>query len=195
MKTIFLNNGKLEGAITEEMVLQDNVLTISPLRDSHIILYIADNSPDFSAQTISVNFNQPHATVQIFGYYRMRDSQSLMINTMMNHAVPHCESRQVWRGILADQSKIDFEGKIFVAKDAQKTSAHLSNKNLLLSDGAEIKTKPFLEIYADDVQCSHGATVGCLDEQALFYLRSRGVPENEARILLIDAFLQEVIGA
>ena len=129
----------------------------------------------------------------IYGLYQMQDKQSLKIHTTMNHIVPHCTSRQVWKGILADGAKADFEGKIVVAKDAQKTSAHLSNKNLLLSNTAEVSTKPFLEIYADDVQCSHGATVGCLDPNALFYLQSRGIPESEARALLIEAFADEIL--
>lgn len=188
-----LRNGVLENPVNaSQVVLHGSVLTVTPVRDSKITLYISNDFPHFSEQTIIVNFFEPGASVEIFGLYRMQEAQVLQIKTVMNHAVPHCESRQTWKGILDGQAKADFEGKIIVAKDAQKTSAHLSNKNLLLSDTAEIKTKPFLEIYADDVQCSHGATVGCLDPNAIFYLRSRGVPENEARALLIEAFVGEV---
>jgi Fe-S cluster assembly protein SufD len=192
MKTISIVNGKLQAFASEEVRWCDHTLTITPLRDSKITLYITNESPDFTEQNIIVNFFESGSSVDIFGLYHMQGAQSLQIKTVMNHAVPHCESRQLWKGILADQSKVDFEGKIIVAKDAQKTSAHLTNKNLLLSDTAEVKTKPFLEIYADDVQCSHGATVGCLDQNAIFYLRSRGVPEAEARTLLIEAFAADI---
>ncbi|MDP1574890.1 MAG: SufD family Fe-S cluster assembly protein [Coxiellaceae bacterium] len=191
-KTVFLKNGELTANFSEAISLSDQTLTITPARDNTITVYVINQSPLFSEQTIIVNFLEPGAEVVIYGLYQMQEKQSLKIHTTMNHAVPHCTSRQVWKGILADAAKADFEGRIIVAKDAQKTSAHLSNKNLLLSNAAEITTKPFLEIYADDVQCSHGATVGCLDVNALFYLQSRGIPESEARALLIQAFADEI---
>ena len=193
LKTVFLKNGELTAHFSEEIQLSDNTLTITPVRDTTITVYVINQSPLFLQQNIVVNFLEPGAEVIICGLYQMQDRQSLKINTTMNHTVPHCTSRQVWKGIVAGAAKADFEGKIIVAKDAQKTSAHLSNKNLLLSNMAEVTTKPFLEIYADDVQCSHGATVGCLDPNALFYLQSRGIPESEARALLIEAFADEIL--
>jgi Fe-S cluster assembly protein SufD len=192
IKTVFLKNGELSANFSEEISLSDHTLTITPVRNSVITVYVINQSPAFNQQNIVVNFLEPHAEVVIYGLYQMQDKQALKIHTTMNHAVPQCTSRQVWKGILADAAKVDFEARIMVAKDAQKTSAHLSNKNLLLSNAAEITTKPFLEIYADDVQCSHGATVGCLDANAIFYLRSRGIPDTEARQLLIDAFVSEI---
>ena len=105
----------------------------------------------------------------------------------------HCSSRELYKGILSGHSKGIFRGHVLVRPDAQKTDATQSNPNLLLGEGAEIDSKPQLEIYADDVQCAHGATIGQLDEDALFYLRSRGVGLDEARSLLIRAFANEIV--
>jgi Fe-S cluster assembly protein SufD len=111
----------------------------------------------------------------------------------VEHASPHCASRQFYNGILDDKAHGVFHGRIVVHKDAQKTDAKQTNRNLLLSDDAQIDTKPQLEIYADDVKCTHGATIGQIDENALFYLRSRGMSEAEARQLLLLAFASECV--
>ena len=112
---------------------------------------------------------------------------------LVEHASPHCASRQFYNGILDDQAHGVFHGRIIVHKDAQKTDAKQTNRNLLLSDGARIDTKPQLEIYADDVKCTHGATIGQIEENALFYLRSRGIDEVSARRLLLEAFANECL--
>jgi Fe-S cluster assembly protein SufD len=112
---------------------------------------------------------------------------------LVEHASPHCASRQFYNGILDGQSHGVFHGRIIVHKDAQKTDAKQTNRNLLLTDDAQIDTKPQLEIYADDVKCTHGATIGQIDESALFYLRSRGIGELEARRLLLEAFAGECL--
>jgi Fe-S cluster assembly protein SufD len=109
----------------------------------------------------------------------------------VEHLAPHCESRQFYNGILDEQAHGVFHGRIIVHKDAQKTDAKQTNRNLLLSDSAQIDTKPQLEIYADDVKCTHGATIGQIDESALFYLRARGISETQARGLLLYAFAHE----
>ncbi|HET8824237.1 MAG TPA: Fe-S cluster assembly protein SufD [Terriglobales bacterium] len=111
----------------------------------------------------------------------------------VEHASPHCASRQFYNGILDDKAHGVFHGRIVVHKDAQKTDAKQTNRNLLLSDDAQVDTKPQLEIYADDVKCTHGATIGQIDENALFYLRSRGMSEAEARQLLLLAFASECV--
>ena len=116
-------------------------------------------------------------------------------HTSVDHAMPHCTSRELYKGILGGRSKGVFRGHVMVRPDAQKTDATQSNPNLLLGEGAEIDTKPQLEIYADDVKCSHGATVGQLDEDALFYMRSRGIGVDDARILLVHAFANEIVDA
>ena len=112
---------------------------------------------------------------------------------LVEHAQPHCESHQFYNGILDGKSHGVFHGRIIVHKDAQKTDAKQTNRNLLLSDDAQIDTKPQLEIYADDVKCTHGATIGQIEENALFYLRSRGIDERSARKLLLMAFANECL--
>lgn len=115
-------------------------------------------------------------------------------HTTIDHAKPNCNSWEVYKTVLSGRSRGVFNGKIFVRKDAQKTDAKQTNKTLLLSDEATIDTKPQLEIFADDVKCTHGATVGQLDEQQVFYLRSRGISEHDARDILTFAFADEVVG-
>ena len=112
---------------------------------------------------------------------------------LVEHAAPHCGSRQFYNGILDGQAHGVFHGRIIVHKDAQKTDAKQTNRNLLLTDDAQIDTKPQLEIYADDVKCTHGATIGQIEENALFYLRSRGINETRARKLLLMAFAGECL--
>ena len=112
---------------------------------------------------------------------------------MVDNVKPHCQSNELYKGVIDDQATAVFNGKIFVQKDAQKTNAFQSNKNILLSDGATVNTKPQLEIFADDVKCSHGCTVGQLDEEAFFYLRSRGISEQAAKSLLVHAFAIDIL--
>jgi len=114
-------------------------------------------------------------------------------HTLVDHKFPNCQSNELYKGIAKDKSTGIFNGKIFVQKDAQKTNAYQSSKNILMSDDATINTKPQLEIYADDVKCSHGTSTGKVDENALFYLKARGIGEESARKLLLQAFAQEVI--
>ncbi len=128
------------------------------------------------------------------GLFQVTGQQHVDHHTCLDHAQPHCSSREYYRGVLDGRSTGVFNGAILVRKDAQKTDAIQSNKNLLLSEDAVINTKPELQILADDVRCTHGATVGQLDSEALFYLRARGIGLEAARHLLIRAFANEVIG-
>lgn len=124
----------------------------------------------------------------------MGRGKALIDNTVyISHEAAHCESRQVIKNVMDGQSKAVFQGKIYVKKDAQKTDGYQISQSVLLSEGAEFNAKPELEIYADDVMCSHGSTTGALDETALFYLRSRGVPLKEAEAMLVAAFVDEAI--
>ena len=124
----------------------------------------------------------------------LADEQRLVDNhTTIDHAKPHCGSREIYKGVLADRARGVFNGKIIVRPDAQKTDAKQTNRALLLSEDAQINTKPQLEIFANDVKCTHGAAVGQLDDEAVFYLRSRGLAESEARRLLIHAFAADVL--
>jgi Fe-S cluster assembly protein SufD len=124
----------------------------------------------------------------------LADGQRLIDNhTTIDHAMPHCGSREVYKGILADRARGVFNGKIIVRPDAQKTDAKQTNRALLLSEDAQVNSKPELEIFANDVKCTHGAAVGQLDQDAVFYLRSRGLDLAEARHLLIHAFAGDVL--
>lgn len=135
----------------------------------------------------------PRASAHLNGAQLVGDGQHADCTTFLDHAAPDCPSRQTVKTVLAGRSRGVFQGKIHVHQVAQRTDGYQMNQALLLSDQAEIDSKPQLEIYADDVKCSHGATVGALDETQLFYLRSRGIPEAEARSILIEAFLQEAV--
>ena len=127
------------------------------------------------------------------GLYLTKGTQVVDNHTLVDHRKPNCNSNELYKGIIEDKSAATFNGKIYVRKDAQKTNAFQSNKNILLSDDGTINTKPQLEIYADDVKCSHGTSTGKLDEDKIFYLRARGLSENSAKRLLMHAFASEVV--
>ena len=127
------------------------------------------------------------------GVYFAKDRQVVDNHTSIDHALPHCNSHELYKGILDGRARGVFNGKIFVREDAQKTDAKQTNQTLLLSNDATINTKPQLEIYADDVRCTHGATIGQLNQDALFYLRSRGIGKDEARAMLTFAFANDVV--
>ncbi len=131
--------------------------------------------------------------VRLIGAYIARDKQHIDNSTFIDHAMPHCASREVYKGILDDSAHGVFQGKILVRPGAQKTDGYQLNRVLLLSDMAEINSKPELEIYADDVVCSHGATASQIDPDHLFYLQARGLDQPTARSLLVDSFIQEAV--
>ena len=137
---------------------------------------------------LNVVLDDEHCEANMHGLYLLDDQQHVDNQTMVDHKKPNSYSNELYKGILGGNSTGVFNGKIYVRQDAQKTNAFQSNKNILLSDEASINTKPQLEIWADDVKCSHGATTGQLDEEQLFYLRSRGLGQQEARSLLLYAF-------
>ncbi|MEA3287337.1 MAG: Fe-S cluster assembly protein SufD [Candidatus Marinimicrobia bacterium] len=141
---------------------------------------------------LEVTFAGPGATADLRGLYLGDGSQHLDIRTYMDHAHPHCRSDQHFRGIMNDNSRGVFNGMVLVREHAQQTDAQQSNKNLLLSRDARVDTKPQLEIFADDVKCTHGATVGELDDDALFYLQSRGISRTDAVLMLTRAFSVEI---
>lgn len=124
-----------------------------------------------------------------------RQRQIIDYHTTLDHEVPHCDSQEIFRTIVADQGKAVFNGRIHIHQDAQKSNAELNNKNLLLSDQAEVDTKPELEIYADDVKCAHGATIARLDAQQLFYFQARGISRQEAEVMLSFGFINELLEA
>lgn len=133
------------------------------------------------------------AEANVYGVYVCGGEEKVNISVDMRHNVPHCNSRQLFKGMAGGSSRVDFYGKIIVAKDAQKTEAYQENHNLLLSDTAKVDAKPQLEIYADDVKCSHGATIGCLNEEEQFYMRSRGITLEDAKVLQMISFIAPVL--
>ncbi|WP_206929901.1 Fe-S cluster assembly protein SufD [Roseococcus thiosulfatophilus] len=142
---------------------------------------------------IHVALQGPKAACHMNGAQLVAEGQHADTTTFLDHAAPDCPSRQTYKTVLAGRSRGVFQGKILVRQAAQRTDGYQMNQALLLSDDAEINAKPQLEIYADDVKCSHGATVGALDEAQLFYLRARGIPASIARAMLVEAFLTEAI--
>ncbi len=141
---------------------------------------------------VNTVLDDENITANLYGLYLTADGQHIDNHTLIDHAKPHCRSNESYRGVLNGKSRGVFNGKVFVRPDAQKTNAYQSNKAILLSNEATVDTKPQLEIYADDVKCSHGAAIGQLDEDSVFYLRSRGVGEEHARAMLIRAFANDL---
>lgn len=140
-----------------------------------------------------VKFAGDHAEANAYGLYLMDRKQHIDNQVFIDHAAPDCTSRTLYKGIMDENASGVFAGKVLVRKDSQHTNANQSNRNILLTDTAKVDSKPFLEIYADDVKCSHGSTTGQLDAEAMYYLRQRGIGEESARMLLMYAFANEVV--
>jgi len=155
--------------------------------------FVLQTGASLARNEIRVLLNGEIAGCLLNGAYAGLADQHLDNTTFIDHAAPGCESREVYKGVLADTARGVFQGKILVRRGAQRTDGHQLNRALLLSRGAEVDSKPELEIYADDVKCSHGATAGELDQAQLFYLRARGIGEATARRILVEAFLMEVL--
>lgn len=134
-----------------------------------------------------------HSEAHLYGLYFLNGNTLVDNHTIVDNASPHCYSSELYKGVVGDNATGIFNGKIFVRQDAQKINAYQSNKNILLSDTASVNTKPQLEIFADDVKCSHGCTIGRLDEEGLFYLQSRGIPEKLAQSLLLHGFTSDIL--
>lgn len=142
---------------------------------------------------IGSRLDGPGAECRLYGLYVAGGTQHVDNHTWLDHAMPHCPSWEMYKGLLAGRARAVFNGRIIVREGAQKTDAKQSNKNLLLGDGAMVYTRPQLEIHANDVKCTHGATIGRLDDESLFYLRTRGIGEDDARNVLIRAFADDLI--
>lgn len=162
-------------------------------RDSSVSTVTVDLGGGLVRHDLSVLLAEPGASASLNGLYLGRGKRHVDNHTFVDHAVPGASSDEVYKGILDDDSRGVFVGHVLVRPGAQHTVAHQVNKNLLLSDGAEADTQPKLEIFADDVTCTHGAAVGQLDPAALFYLKSRGIGEESARALLVHGFVREIV--
>jgi Fe-S cluster assembly protein SufD len=190
-----------EGAILDHVKLQQESSTAYHIANTQIVQaakstftthYLALGGA-LVRNEVRVRFDGEHAEATVNGLYLASGKQHLDNFTVIDHAKPNCASHELYKGILDERAHGVFNGKIFVRKDAQKTDAKQTNKVLLLSDDATINTKPQLEIFADDVKCTHGATIGQLDATQLFYLQSRGVPLGAARRLLTFAFANDIV--
>lgn len=191
-----------QGAVIDHYKVQQESLAAYHIANTHVVLGAAANftthyvalGGSLVRNEVRVRFDGQNAEATVNGLYLAAGKQHLDNYTVIDHAVPNCASHELYKGVLADQAHGVFNGKIFVRQDAQKTDAKQTNKVLLLSDAATINTKPQLEIFADDVKCTHGATIGQLDAEQIFYLQSRGIALAQARRLLTYAFANDIVG-
>ena len=162
-------------------------------RESHVSVHTFSFGGKLTRNNLNFYQNGEYMDSTLKGVTIIENKQHVDHNTLVHHIKPNCESHQDYKGIFSDSSVGVFNGKVLVNKEAQKTNAFQSNNNLLINDKATINSKPQLEIFADDVKCSHGCTIGQLDENAMFYLRARGIPKKEAKALLMYAFASNVL--
>jgi len=190
-----------DGASVEHIIVDDYAndtyhvsnVCAKQSKDSNFTSHNFSMGKKFARRDFNVELDESGANCNLFGLYLVDEENHIDHHTTIEHKDAHCNSNENYKGILGGKSTGVFNGRIHVHPDAQKTDAIQNNRNLLLSDDAIIHTKPELEIYADDVKCTHGATVGQLDESALFYLRSRGLNINESQRMLMRAYVGEVI--
>lgn len=201
-----LNNVVIEASVdADAIVYLDKIQAEDEASTTICTEYVAqERNSTFSISTITLNgglvrnglnisVDGEHCETNLSGLYVTKGNQHVDSHTVVDHRVPNCNSNELYKGLLDEKSTGVFNGKVFVRQDAQKTNAFQSNGNILLSDDATINSKPELEIYADDVKCSHGSTTGQLDEEAIFYLRARGLSHDSARKLMVHAFAADVL--
>lgn len=190
-------NSQLEFNIVQE-ITEGNLVNTTEVfcqRDANFTTNTFQLSGKLLRNNLNIRLQGENAETHLNGFYMLKGSELFDNHTLVDHLVPHCESNEVYRGILGGKSIGVFNGKVFVHPDAQKTNGYQQNNNILLTDDATMNSKPELEIYADDVRCSHGSTTGQLDEDAVFYLRARGLDEFGATALLLTAFAGEVLNS
>jgi len=173
--------------------VQTNMAQITTARDAVYNSFTLNMGGKLTRHEIHAKIQGQGGEVSFNGVNLLKDKQHGDTTILIEHQAPHCVSNQLYRTLLDDKARCVFQGKVHVHQEAQKTDGYQLSNALLLSSDAEMDTKPALEIYADDVKCSHGATTGQLDEEPLFYLRQRGLSEAQARLLLVQAFVDEVI--
>jgi Fe-S cluster assembly protein SufD len=177
----------------DQIASQINTTQVNQFQNSHFDTNTVTLGGKWLRNNLNIVLKGSNSESHLNGLQILKKNQHVDNHTLVDHQMPHCESNQLYKGILNDKSNGVFNGKIFVRKDAQKTNAYQSSKNMLLSDDATMNTKPQLEIYADDVKCSHGSSTGQIDPSALFYLRARGLSPESAKSLLMYAFAVDVI--
>jgi Fe-S cluster assembly protein SufD len=166
---------------------------VSQERDSYFHIHTTTLNGKLVRNNLNIAVNGENAETNLNGMYLGQGDMHVDNHTVVDHRVANCQSNELYKGVMGDQSTAVFNGKVFVRKDAQKINAFQSNGNVLTSNDASVNSKPELEIYADDVKCSHGSTTGQLDEEAIFYLRARGISEKAARQLMVSAFVGDVM--
>lgn len=181
--------------LMQEEALHIGSTHVDLARDSQYRAFHLALGSRLTRNDVVINHNTGGSHSELNGVYIPQNQQLVDFHTCIEHKVPHCTSDEVFRGIMNDKAKAVFNGRIHIHPQAQKTLAELSNKNLLLTNSAEINTKPELEIYADDVKCAHGATVAQLEEKGLFYLQSRGISKKEAEVMMSFGFINELLDA
>jgi Fe-S cluster assembly protein SufD len=188
-------NARLEFNIVQEIASGNlvNTTEVHCQRDSNFTTNTFQLSGKLLRNNLNVRLKGENCETHLNGFYMLNGTELFDNHTLVDHLVPNCQSNEVYRGILAGKSTGVFNGQVFVHRDAQKTNGYQQNNNILLSDDATMNSKPELEIYADDVKCSHGSTTGQLDDDAIFYLRARGLDEFGAIALLLTAFASEVL--
>lgn len=179
--------------VEDEALVHTNGLHVQQARDSFYELHQVSTGGQFKRNDICLTFAGENAGCVLNGVFLSKHQQHIDNHITLEHARPHCTSNTNFKGFVTDASRAVFNGRIHIHKQAQKTEAHLNNKNLLLSKQAELNTKPELEIYADDVKCSHGASIGQLDERSLFYFQSRGIDKATAQAMLCLGFVNEKV--
>ncbi len=177
----------------KENVYHVGTTQVQQAKNSYFAAYTFTTNGAITRNNLNIDLEDEGCESHMYGLYLLNGKTHVDNHTAVDHQKPNSFSNELYKGILEDKSRGVFNGKIFVRQDAQKTNAFQSNKNILLSDQATVNTKPQLEIWADDVKCSHGCTTGQLDEEALFYLQSRGLGKDNARALLLYAFAIEVL--
>ncbi|MXW06983.1 MAG: SufD family Fe-S cluster assembly protein [Gammaproteobacteria bacterium] len=170
-----------------------NSLSVNVMENSSYKMTQYSVGAQLRRNDIVINIEGEGARVDVSGGWKLADTSHLDTQLAVNHRAKGATSQQKFHGVVGDSARAIFNGRIYIARNAPKTDAHLQNKNIATSDGAAIFTKPELEIYADDVACSHGATSGQLDEQQIFYLRTRGIPDDRSRELILEGFLAEIV--
>lgn len=166
---------------------------INQSRDSRYSNYTYSISGEIVRNNVTITLDGENSTGNLYGLYLLDGKEHVDNHTLVDHKMPNCESNELYKGVLNGNATGVFNGKVFVRQDAQKTNAYQQNRNLLLSDNATINTKPQLEIWADDVKCSHGCTVGQLDHEQMFYLQTRGISKEAAQNLMVYAFASEIV--
>lgn len=197
--------------VTEMFIDEHAIVTHYQIQDEHSLGYLVNTTQTyqkmksvFTINTFSLSgafvrnnlnmvLDDEYIESHLYGLYLTKENQVVDNHTLVDHRKPNCNSNELYKGIIEEKSSATFNGKIFVRRDAQQTNAFQSNKNILLSDDGTINTKPQLEIYANDVKCSHGTSTGKLDEDKIFYLRARGLSEASAKKMLMHAFASEVV--